>query len=255
MKISRITRARLGAAVVVLAMVVGQSSASANHNQWSHCNHPNGLDRFSDQYTANTYTGLAGQMWTYQPSVPNLQTDFSLSHLYMFTDNFTPFIEVGWYRGFGPQKIASNSSYYTAREEPGQPYLELNFEDVPNAQFIGYKVENVGFDDGTAKWHWAVYHAPGGQAFGSPFITWALASVNWARALSGGEVTTRSGIQMQVFTAAPHILLNPGDAQWHNWTDAYMAETLDTTFTCNDPGFFLSYNVRFDNYVISGNNP
>ena len=34
-----------------------------------------------------------------------------------------------------------------------------------------------------------------------------------------------------------------------------MQQVADTTFTCNDLGFYFSYNVRFDDYQVTGTGP
>lgn len=231
------------------ATVLVPTEVRAGHNAWSHCNaDPNW---YADQNTANLYTGIAGWFFTYQPFVPNVNTDFSLSHLYAFRDVGATFVEGGVYRGFGPQKIAMNSSYYSARAEPGQPYKENNYEDAPTNTSVKYKVQNIGFRDVVQKWAWGVYM----DDFGNPKVVWEMAHINWAQALSGGEVTRDRGIEMPVRMTPSHQILNPGDGLWYNWTDATMSLLGDSTATCNDPGFSISYNVRFDDYQVTGTGP
>jgi hypothetical protein len=226
-----------------IVIVASSSVALPAVAAWPVCNagHP-----ASHQFTTNYYLGQGGTFYTFQPNVPSLSTQFSLSHLYSFHSDtdYLPFVEVGWYRGVGTEKIATNSSYYTAMREVGAVYMEHDFQDAPDATAINYKIVNGG-GDGTGKWLWLAY------ANGSVIFTWHIGQINWARAISGGE-TNGSGIEMHVWAQPTHELLLPSDGQWHLWTQDLMTLNNDGTTTCADPGLSLSYNTYFDNFVITG---
>src|SRR5436305_501865 len=146
----------LFACLIAVGSVFMPSPGFAKPSQaWPVCNF--GTHPTSHQFTNNLYLGQEGAFYTFQPNVPDLNTEFSLSHLYPFRDNYNPWVELGWYRGYGPQKKASNSSYFTAMNEVGSGYIEHDFQDAPNATIINYLIENEGFDNVTGKYIWRMY--------------------------------------------------------------------------------------------------
>jgi hypothetical protein len=235
------------AAVVAITARVGSSPAIAAPNlAWPVCNF--GTHPTAHQFTANLYLGENGVSYTFQPNVPSLTTQFSLWHLYPMRDNYDPWVEVGWYRGYGPEKIATNTSYFTAKHEIGGIYIEHDFEDVPNNTAINYQLENTGFNPITGKYIWKAYAR---NDFVNPLFTWEVGSINWARGLSGTEASG-AGIEEHGWTQASHQLLLPTDHVWHPWTQALMDLNNDGTTTCADPGLTLGYNTYFDNFVVTG---
>jgi hypothetical protein len=236
----------VGAWILVLAFGVQPNTALARPAfAWPVCNagHP-----ASHQFTAQEYNAIGGKFYTFQPNVPSLTSQFSVSHLYPFRGtNYIPFVEVGWYKGVGTEKIAANSSYYTAMREVGGLYIEHDFQDAPSGVPIEYRLVNVGFNDGTAKWMWWAY----ADNLQNPLYPWEIGSINWARGLSGGE-TNGPGIEMHVWMQPTHQLRLPTDGQWHIWNQDLMTLNNDGTTSCADPGLNLGYNVFFDNYVITG---
>ena len=188
---------------------------------------------------------MFGWFYTYQPSVPNLNTQFSLTHLYPFTNSGTSFVEVGVYRGFGPEKIASNSSFYTSRADSVTSYQEKNFRDAPADTFVAYEAQYEGFNFSTNKYIWGVY----ADDLVNRLWTWENKDLGMGIALSGGEVNAR-GVEMRSRIIPSHQLKL--DSTWHNWTESFMSQQGDFVRTCDEPDVVWSYNVKFDDYQLSG---
>lgn len=217
----------------------------------------------SHQWTYNQYSGEAGALYTYQPYLPDINNQRSIAHLYPFYgSNYFPFAEVGWYRGSGAGPypyLATSSTYYSASQDTGGVYDERDYFNAPDATPVNYKILNTSYDNVAGKWIWTPY----ANDLVNPLYTppdglgWRV-SMNWARGLSGGElssVTTYRGMEMHVWTQPTHELLLPSDGQWHLWTQDLMTLNNDSTVTCNDPGFTFTYNTPFDNYVVTGTSP
>lgn len=244
-------RVRAMAVLLCAVLLVGLSvprAALATHNQWSHCNFSN---LAAEQSTAHFYEGVFGWMYTYQPAVPNISNSFSLSHLFVFTNNRNSFVEVGWYKGYGLRGNATVSSYYTAFQDSVTPYDEYNYGPAPDATFVPYETQYEGVDPGNFKYIWRVY----ANSLTTPLYSWTNKDLSLAIITSGGEISARfpatySGLAMAVRIQPSHqIRLNNA---WNSWTDAFMAQQGDTTSTCNDDPFSLTYYTRFDDYSITG---
>ena len=248
---------RLGGALCVLVLVVSaavsmpvRASDNASHNQWAHCNAlPN---YYADQSVTNLfYQGIFGWFYTYQPNVPSPTTQFSLSHLYPHTNNGSTFMEVGWYKGVGTTVPSTTvSRFYTVHADFGaSDYFEENWGIAPNATFIAYEAQYLRFNFSTNKYVWGLY----ADNLSVPLREYESAFLSSGLPLSGGEVNA-SGVQMQVRMIPSHSLKKP-DGIWYNWTEPFMASEGGAVETCNDLGFFWSYNVKFDDYQASGTAP
>lgn len=257
---SALLQAPLRAVIVLVMIVVLMASAQArvalaSHSEWEHC--PPTTNDFAKQYTTNFYHGLFGWMHTYNPSLRDINNQFSLSHLFAYTNGGGSFAEVGWYRGVGWQFNTDIPRYYTAGQDSVTAYDERNISSPvpPIGSTITYEVQYEGFDFGTNKYIWRPY--ANGAALNPPWLNKDLAM---AIQESGGEIAWRfdyrfgkSGTQMAVrVTPAHQINLNGG---WNNWNDTFMQSQGDTARTCTHIPYQLQYFHRFDDYVISGTNP
>jgi hypothetical protein len=240
------SRALIAIIAAVLVTMTATGAAEASHSAWAHCSSHWVPNRYTRQWTNNFYHGQFSWFWTYQPAVQNLNTQFSLNHLYPHTNSGTSFVEVGWYRGFGPEKIAVNSSFYTVMQDSVTPYQEKNFQDAPQNTFVLYEAQYIGFNFSTNKYIWRVY----ANSQAEPGLwTWENRDLGMGKAISGGE-TNANGNQMIGRIVPSHLLQISGT--WYNWTDATMAQLGDSTFICDQPNVVLTYNVRFDDYQFNG---
>lgn len=230
----------------ILLTMSATGAAEASHSPWAHCSSFWAPHRYARQWTNNFYHGQFANFWTYQPSVQNLQTQFSLNHVYPHTNSGNSFVEVGWYRGFGFDKIASNSSFYSSMEDSVTPYDEDNFQDAPQNTFVVYEAQYIGFNFSTNKYIWRVY---AGSLEEPGLKTWENRDLGAGRGVSGGE-TNANGNQMIGRIVPSHLLQISGT--WHNWTDAFMAQTGDSTLICDQPNVVIGYQIRFDDWQFSG---
>jgi len=239
----------IAAVLVPLGSGAGIRDAMATHNQYLHCAFvPNW---YGQQWTDKGYVGMFGWFFTFQPFVPDLNTQFSLSHLYVFAEGPSfPSVEVGVFRGLGQQRIQTNSGYYSAVEDSVTAYTEHDYEDAASGVYVVYEVQFEGFDFGVMKYMWGVY----ANDLTTARDVWRIKDLPNGHAVSGGEVTRSTGIEMAV-SLIPNHQLKTSDSIWHDWNPTFMSQQADNTNICNNLGFGYVSGRQFDSYSVGGTGP
>lgn len=208
---------------------------------------------YAMEYTNKAiYYGEAGWYYTYNPSVPSPNSDFTLSHLNDFNISNFNFAEVGWYKGFGPHLIATVPHYYFAHGDQ-YGYVESDSSSTPT---VGtnyfFEILYNGYDSTTGKYKWNVYW-DGFTLRGS----FEVASLPKGRVIGGGEIDAgaSSGTQMRVH-GIPHFQLqDTSGGSWHNWTPSYMSSKGDSVLSCSDTGLTFKINTAYEDFTSGGQIP
>jgi len=239
-------RGLLARSALVLSLVAGGMLLSAGPAAAiSGCGGSNYHD-YAQQYNNNTnYWGEFGWYYTYNPTVYDIYTDFTVSHAYIQQYYASvSFVEVGWYKGYGPQRQVSVPYYYAVHEDQYSGYQETDFNDYPNLGSSRlYELLYTGHDYTTNKAKWSFYY----RDQTSPKLTAEVASLDGGEPLAGGEVDGQGsdGTQIQVH-GTPEWQVENHSNTWLNWTTAI------STVTCADPGFSYKANTAYTDFSASG---
>ncbi len=202
--------------------------------------------RWGHQYSWAQYYGEDGWLVTYEPSVPHINDEFSLSHLYSYYGSSDPAnayteVEVGWYKGEGNQDYSSSHYYWTYMDEGS--YHEFDSTSAPaNGATKYYEVEYQGYNYSLGKYDWATYwngYTLGGIAH--------MTAMPYAGALAGGEVVTDSTSYTQMEThGVPEQQVILSSYTWENWTSSI------STSACQSAGITFTINTAYTNYTAAG---
>jgi len=254
-------REALGAAgIAAIAAVVLPLLDGGPPIVFAYPNCPVDPNYYAFQYATKGYKGQFGWLYTFVPSVPDYNNDFSLSHLYSFTPRDSPsqpifqhgdwFVEVGWYQGYGTQLIAyPYPRYYTAKQDSTWSYTELNFGEAVRNTHVDYEIQYVGYDYGNNRYKWSVY----ADNLGSPLQTWEHKDMATGVPSTGGEVNefANSGTQMRT-DVIPNHQLKDSNGNWNNWTPSYMTSQSDSTSACDDLSFTFTWDAQYQDFRVTG---
>lgn len=224
------------------ALAYGPCPGSSSTHKWAQ----------GETTNLNRWAGVSGHLWTYQPAVPNIAQQFSLSHLMMVNQQSpnSPFVEVGWYKGQGTQNVTVATEWTGARTTAGI-YTEVPIRTAPPNTTVNYQLKRGPFDYGTNSWMWyAIIN-------GFTDFTWYNTVPASGIVYSGGEVAVSpggslSGVQMQAQMYPYHLLLQMGTPNWREWTPATMSSFSDSTFICDDNPYAITYTDLYMRYSITG---
>ena len=240
--------AALGA--MSITAVAGSFAVAQSAHAYPGCN--SAPNQYADQTTDGGYKGQAGWFYTAAPGVHKYTQDFSLTHLYTFVNGGNSEVEVGHYKGYGPEQNAyPYPHFYSSKQDSVTPYTEHDYEEVPHNSWVFYETNYLGYDQTHQWYNWAAY-----TNSTSPRITWHNKDMAGAgQATAGGEIaSTTKGDTMNV-SAEPHDQLKTNNSTFSDWTPQLMSSRGDTTRTCNDPGYAFSYQSQFQRFTASGSKP
>lgn len=204
------------------------------------------------QYTSGSYYGQYGYLYTYNVSVPDPASAFSLSHLYTYYGNADPFyaytfVEVGYYKGLGdgaPSHNVTTPHYYWTMDSPTTGYVEHDSSSGPSTgSTVVYEVEFRGHNYTLGTDDWNVYW----NGLGSSQGTAHQPSMPHGSPLAGGEVQGDSSSWTQMEThgiAHQQVILS--SYTWHDWT------TYFSTSACNSSGITFTENSKYMDYSATG---
>ena len=247
------SRIRFAAAALLLSVcaVLFATAESASAFSITTCPTGNAYHVWGHQWASGSYYGQYGWFTTYNMSVPDPHSAFSLSHLYTYAGNADPSlapteIEVGYYKGLGGDSSHDYSSphYYYTYMINGD-YHEVDSTSGPSTgSSISYQIEyqgrnyNLGTDDWTVYWN----------GVGTVRGTIHMPSMPTGHALAGGEVQgdSSSWTQMETHgTADQQIILT--SYTWHNWTTYFTS-----TSACHSSGITFTENSDYMNFTAGG---
>jgi hypothetical protein len=205
---------------------------------------------FAHQYVGGSYYGQYGWFVTYNVSVPRPNTAFSLSHLYSYYGSSDPtqaytWVEVGYYKGYGPQLVVTTPHYYYAWSDAGT-YHEVDSSKTPSVGSTRvYEVEFQGhnYTLGTDDWYvyWDGFDIADGKIH--------LSSMPSSNALAGAEVQSDSSSWTQVqMHATPDQEVIRSNYTWPSWTSS----NFPATAACQSTGLTLTETTKFTNFSASG---
>lgn len=244
----RRTLAFLGGALLLVVFGVVARAPAANAITVTTCPSTGTYHVYGNQWASGQYYGQYGWLKTYEPSVPDYTTAFSLSHLYSFYGDASPFNsstwnEVGWYRGEGNQNYTI-SHYYYAWGDHGA-YHEVDTTSAPTeAVTYLYQVlfEGHNYTLGTDDWN--VYFNGTATVRG----TIHQSSQPYSHAMAGGEVQGDSTSYTAMLTrGSPNQQIISEDYTWYNWTTLF-----GSTAACQSSGITYTILSDFMSYTATG---
>jgi hypothetical protein len=197
------------------------------------------------------YYGQLGWFVTYEPSVPDIHSAFSLSHLYSYYGALNPanadtWVEVGWYLGNGKgTNDYSTSHYYYAWDDHGA-YDEHDATGTPTSgsSYI-YEVEFVGHNYNLGTDDWQVFW----NGLSTVRGTRHQSSQPYSYALAGGEVQGDSTSWTNMRThGTPNQQIIRNNYTWHNWTPA----NFSNTHACDSAGITYTINSDYMDFTATG---
>jgi hypothetical protein len=244
LRLSRVAAVSLvvaGTFVGTLAVSVPPAAATGT------CPDSPGVHEYSHQYVSGgTWDGEYGNYYTYNPTVQDDSTDFSVSHLYVeYAYGTLPFVEVGWYKGEGAQHNVSTPHYYTVWGSKYSSYNENDSTDYPNLDsYRLYELLYVGEDYNTGKAIWNFYW----YTLSSPAFSVEITGLFGGQPLAGAEVASSIGDAVEAHVhGEPNFQLLDQSGSWDDWT------TSIGTDTCTDPGLTLTETTKYQDFTMSGN--
>jgi hypothetical protein len=238
-----------GTVIIAVAAAVFVGAPPASAFSVGACGVGNAYHVWGHQWATGNYYGQYGWFTTYNMSVPDPNTAFSLSHLYTYANNTNPgyattWIEVGYYKGYGPQRVVTTPHYYYAYSY-NNTYTEVDSSSGPSTgSSISYQVEFQGHNNTLKTDDWTVYWNGVGTVRG----TIHQPSMSSGHALAGGEVQgdASSWTQMQTHgTAKQQIILT--SYTWHDWTTYFTSTT-----ACESAGITFKENSNYMDFTANG---
>jgi hypothetical protein len=204
---------------------------------------------WGNQYASGKYDGQFGWFVTYNMSVPDWNSSaFSLSHLYTYYGNSSPFlsdteVEVGYYKGIGNQNYGTPHWYYawvdhgTYHEHDSTSAPSVGTTYVYEVLFEGHNY-NLGTDD------WNVYW----NGLGTVRGTIHQSSMPYGHALAGGEVQgdSTSWTEMKTHGTPDQEIVLQGYT-WKSWTTYFTS-----TAACQSSGITYKINTNYTDYTATG---
>lgn len=226
------------------AITIGTCPVSGYH-VWGH------------QYSSDRVAGEYGQFITYNVTVPDINNEFSLSHLYIDVNTANGndanpadgnyFLEDGYYKGLGggssPQNVSTPHYYRTFMDSSG--YHEGDDSDFPD---IGstrlYELLYAGHNNTLGTDDWRYYY----ENLTTPRDTVHMNGFAWGHPLAGGEVQSEAGhvTQMEAH-GVPAFQLESRSSVWSNWTSS------DTgTGACASSGLAFTVISAYQEFTATG---
>jgi hypothetical protein len=235
-------------AVSILAAVLGTLAAGSQAVPvlaYASCNlSPN---RYAHETTgAGNYNGLYAQFTTWVPFVNNVNTDFTLSHDYLYVNGGFNFVETGVYHGYGTQVVTSGAYFYVAWRGSDSVYNERDDFAVSYGTVNSYEIVYNSYDPTSQRHYYDLLF--NGTRREQVYNNSVQAS---GYALFGGETTSTSG--NRIIVSGQAVELQTTSHAWMNVTSSDWQQTTgDSISTCTDPNVGWTYSVQWNNYTVDG---
>jgi len=207
--------------------------------------------QWGQQWAYGDYYGQFGWLETFEPSVPDYQHTFSLSHLYSYYGNSNPsssnantFVEVGFVKGQGLHMDYTSSHFYYAWADHGT-YHEFDSTSAPtNGHTYSYEVLFSGHNYSMGTDDWQVYW----NGLGTVRGTVHESSMPYSHALAGGEVAGEFSQSTEMHThGEPDQQIISENYAAHNWTTYFTS-----THACESSNINYTISSDYMDFTATG---
>jgi hypothetical protein len=211
-------------------------------------------NRYAQQATTlDGYKGVYGRYEIGSPYVANYNSAFSLSHIYPYykPSGGSSFVEVGWYKGYGPGAIAyPGPRDYTAKADSVTPYTEYDYSSAGSSGAMkDYKVEYLGYNSSSGTFTWGAF--AGNLA--TPVQYWAHKDMATAAAIAGAEVSSNASSGSTGFSHQNSLKLQTSFGSGYSlWNSSLMSSRSDATGACNDASLVFNFVSNYTEHTVSG---